>query len=109
MTSAENVSNDETAGQSGVTVKEAVSRARVFLIDLYENESLPNLRLEEVELSDDGSHWLVTYGFAASEQDIEHPFSKILGPSTTRTRRDYKIIKIDARTGKPLSMTIREL
>ncbi|CCF85538.1 hypothetical protein [Nitrolancea hollandica] len=109
MASADNLSNDDTAAQSGVTVKEAVRLARAYLLDLFENESLPNLRLEEVELSDDGSHWLVTYGFTASEKDIEQPLFKGFGPSTTRTRRDYKIIKINAQTGEPVSMTIREL
>jgi hypothetical protein len=69
---------------------------------------LPNLRLEEVELSEDGRYWLVTYGFTAAEQDVEsNVLWSSVGGSTTRQRRDYKLIQVDAETGAPVSMKIR--
>lgn len=95
-----------------IGVKEAVQKALVYLRDLYflSDTPLPNLRLEEVELSEDGAQWLVTYGFTASEQDVEqNSIFSGLGGTTTRTKRDYKVIAVDARTGEALSMKIREL
>jgi hypothetical protein len=110
VTTASSSNGDETTGPR-VAVKEAVQRARAFLKDLYEGEELPNLRLEEVELSDDERHWLVTFGFTASEHDVEHgPNIGVWGGTTaTRTKRDYKRIRIDADTGEAMSMKIRKL
>jgi hypothetical protein len=95
-----------------VGVKEAVQNALEYLQELYSLSAtpLPNLRLEEVELSEDGTQWLVTYGFTASEKDIEqNSIFSGFGGTTTRTRRDYKVIAVDARTGEPRSMRIRDL
>ncbi len=93
-----------------VDVREAVRIARQYMRDLYEGEKLPNLRLEEVELSEDNAEWLVTFGFTASEKDVEtNSFITAIGGSTSRPRRDYKLIRVDARTGKALAMNIRTL
>jgi len=97
------------AERSPVTVKDAAKAALRFLHDLYEGEPLVDLRLEEVELSDDGNYWSITYGFLVTERNLDdHP---LLGSLTSgvRSRRDYKTIAIDAQTGEPLSMKIRAL
>lgn len=92
-----------------IDVKEAVKKALAYVRGLYEGENLPNLRLEEVEFSEDAPRWLVTIGYTASERDVEsNSFITALG-STTRPRRDYKIIEVDAHTGQALSMKIRDL
>jgi hypothetical protein len=110
VTDASSTNGDTNSGPE-VNVKEAVQRALAFLLDLYEGEELPNLRLEEVELSDDERHWLVTFGFTASERDVERgPIVGVWGGTTaTRTKRDYKLIRIDAKTGEAMSMKIRTL
>jgi hypothetical protein len=107
-----NDSNHHLPEPPPVGVKEAVQKALIYLRELYSysDTPLPNLRLEEVEMSEDGTQWLVTYGFTAAEQDIErNSIFSGLGGTTTRTRRDYKVIAVDARTGEALSMKIREL
>lgn len=92
-----------------IDAREAVRIAGQYMRDLYQGENLPNFRLEEVELSEDSSEWLITFGFTASEKDVEtNSFITALG-STSRPRRDYKLIRIDARTGKALAMNIRTL
>lgn len=92
-------------------VKQAVDRARKFLLDVYEGEDLPNLRLEEVELSDDGQYWLVTLGFTGYEEEVEH--CPILAPAfattTKRAKREYKLVPGNAYTGEAESIKIREL
>ena len=94
-----------------VNVKEAVKAARDYFLSLYEGQELPNLRLEEVELSSDGSKWYITFGFTASEQDIENsPLSGVFGGGrTVRTHREYKRIEVSATTGRPLKMKIRKV
>jgi hypothetical protein len=111
---AENsISNDHGAAiPPQIGVRDAVRKAAEYLQELYSyiDTTLPNLRLEEVDLSDDGSQWLITFGFTAAETDVEsNPLLGALGGTATRTRREYKVIAIDARTGEPLSMKIREL
>jgi hypothetical protein len=92
-----------------IDVREAVRIAGQYMRDLYQGENLPNFRLEEVELSDDNLEWRITFGFTASEKDVEtNSFTTALG-STSRPRRDYKLIRVNARTGKALSMSIRTL
>ncbi len=96
-----------------VGVKEAVIAAFNFLNDLYASEELIDLALEEVELSDDEKYWLVTLGFTRQfskplELATVSPWEAI-GPKRTFTNRDYKIIKVDASTGKAESMRIRQI
>ncbi|HEX5506378.1 MAG TPA: hypothetical protein VFW96_27425 [Thermomicrobiales bacterium] len=102
MAAQEHASDQQGAVAPRVDVKEAVRRALAFLRDLYPDGALPNLRLEEVELSEDGRHWLVTYGFTAAEQDVgTNALWSAIGGSTTRQRRDYTLIQVDAETGAP--------
>ena len=97
------------AERSPVTVKDAARAALRFLHDLYEGEPFVDLRLEEIELSDDGKYWSVTYGFTVTERNLgDNPLLGSLA-SGLRSRRDYKTIAIDAQTGEPLSMKIRAL
>ena len=41
-------------------VKEAAKRASEYFAALYPPQSVSNVQLEEVELSDDGQYWLIT-------------------------------------------------
>lgn len=52
------------------------------------------IRLEELELSDDDRYWLVTLSYEDSRDTIPR-------------RRRYKTIKLDAKTGEFRAMTIR--
>lgn len=61
-----------------------------------------NLTLEEVELSDDGKCWYITLGYdVTTEFTPTFPFKE--------SHRRYKSFKIEAETGKVLSMKIRKL
>ena len=85
-------------------VKEAVAAAIEFIKHLYDAKALPDLRLEEVELADDEQYWFVTLGFRNLVQS-NSPLDAIVPP---RHERIYKVIKVDALTGRSLAMTIRE-
>lgn len=84
-----------------IDVKQAAQSASDFITGLYSNETISDVMLEEVELSEDGKYWLITLSFPAPSSSV-HPILGIKG-------RRYKIFKVDTATGEVLSMKIREL
>lgn len=84
-----------------IDVKQAAQSASNFIAGLYSNETISDVMLEEVELSEDEMYWLITLSFP-SPSSSSHP---IFGGGGRR----YKIFKVDADTGEVLSMKIREL
>ena len=69
--------------------------------------------LEEVELSADDRFWLITLGFYRHKPAVtpldELANTGITGLTAADRTRVYKVIKIDADTGKPVSMKMREV
>ena len=100
------------AGSKGekrkIGVKEAVQAAMAAIGDLLPSADISDLRLEEVEQSEDERYWLITLGFYVVNQLGEGPVaSAILAPPMYV--RKYKVFKIDATSGKVISMKIREV
>ena len=81
-------------------VKEAAQRASEYFAALFPQDLAAKARLEEVELSDDGQYWLITLGYPTDTSGL------LL--ATTKPR-EYKQFKIEAATGKVVSMTIRKV
>ncbi len=84
-------------------VKQAVQSARAYVLDLFEDETLDGLVLEEVEWDDSAREGQVTLSFCRPL-----PATPLQGlfPQSQRT---YRIVKIDDRTGTVKSVKIREL
>jgi hypothetical protein len=95
--------------ENQVSVKSAVNAAIDYVNDLYTDRNLRDLMLEEVEFSEGANQWLVTVGFSLPETKEES--TSLITPSRTNRAlsRRYKIIKIDAKTGEPVSMKIRAI
>lgn len=87
-----------------IGVKDAVSSAMEFVRDMYDGQGLRDLLLEEVELAQAGNQWLVTIGFLLARDES----TSILTPATRRLARQYKVVAVDALSGQPVSMKIRE-
>ena len=83
-------------------VKQAVAAAKQHVAELFANEGLTDLGLEEVDYDDARDEWLITVGFARP-WDVAG-LARIL---ESVPRRTYKITVID-RTGKALSVKNRE-
>ena len=83
-------------------VKEAVATAKSYIQNLFGEEGIAELGLEEVEFEDIGD-WLVTIGFTRS---WDRPSGVLQG--LTSTRRSYKVVRIQDSTGKILSVKNRE-
>lgn len=83
---------------------EAIRLAREIIVkELYPDEKLEDLRLEEVELADDGKHWLITFGFFRRRQvEVKNPPSYLSYglPAPEVEHRVYKRLKIATFTGQ---------
>ena len=86
---------------TAIDVKEAVRRATEYAVSLYAPEQLQDLRLEEVELGDDG-FWYVTLGFLRQPASSLNPLLQM-----SRFQREYKVVKIDAQSGEVKALKMR--
>lgn len=86
-----------------IDVRAAVISAENYFDHLKRSMgSIENLRLEEVELSEDKKFWLITLGFDCLSRNNRLQV-------VPQYAREYKIFKINAETGEVESMKIREL
>ena len=91
--------------KSMIDVKEAANAAAEYFSRLYSSKQYSDLLLEEVELSEDEKHWLITLSYAFKPAPPSSPLD--LFPK--QSPRKYKIFKIDATTGNVEAMKIRNL
>lgn len=93
-----------------VDVTSAVTAARNYfqtLKPLLGDSPVENLRLEEVELSEDDKHWLITLGYDTPTMVQSVP--AFLSPGSKQPLREYKLFRIDSTTGKVEAMKIRKV
>lgn len=90
-----------------IDVKDAAKAAAEYFVELYPDTQYSDLMLEEVELSEDEKHWLITLSYA-SQPPASHP-SGLEKLFPKQDSRKYKIFKIDTATGKVEAMKIRKL
>lgn len=97
-----------------IDVKTAVSSAHQYLQSVQEmfGGSLDDLRLEEVELSEDKHAWLITLGYDLPVKSRSH-LEELLTPSALTSKkifvREYKMFRVNAETGEVESMKIRRV
>ncbi len=92
-----------------IDVRQAVIAAKEYLQSLRDQIGMliEDLRLEEVELSDDKKFWLITLGFSRPAYKAKNPLADLT--DSPKYEREYKIFKIDSETGEVQSMKIREV
>lgn len=97
-------------GANRLDLKGAVKIAIQYFTDLYPQFALANLLLEEVEESENRAIWTITLGYDVKRiPEPTHPSLEKLFTQPPPFVRKYKIITIDAKTGRVISMKIREL
>jgi hypothetical protein len=67
--------SEATEGQAPMNVREAVATAKEYVSELFANEGLSDVGLEEVSLDEQTGHWLVTIGFARPWDKAASSFS----------------------------------
>ena len=91
-----------------INVQHAVRVAVDYCGQLFGNIT-NRLQLEEVELSDDEKHWFVTVGY----DEPGTPQSEVMlrvhqGLEPRGTERKYKVVDVDAETGKVKAVKMRQ-
>ncbi|MBN3873626.1 hypothetical protein [Nostoc sp. JL33] len=98
-----------------IDVKIAVNAAYEYIKaiqDLVDSSiGLGPLRLEEVELSEDKSFWLITLGFDIPKKPPKSRLedSTSLASTPVLYERGYKLFKVNSETGKVEAMKIRQV
>ena len=87
-----------------MNAKEAVSKAKRYLSDLFADEELINIGLEEVDF--DGAAWKITLGFSRSWDRKGHLVAAL---SESRPERSYKVLRINDENGEVESLKDRIL
>jgi hypothetical protein len=91
-------------GAKILDVKDAARAAAAYAEQLFPDSARSVISLEEVELSEDEKYWLITLGFNVEQKDTTEVPWTILPP-----KAKYRIFKVDARTGRVVSMKIRAI
>ena len=96
-------------------VKEAARAAREYITDLFADENVKHVGLEEVEFDDLSKVWHITIGFSRPwelPEDLPSPsFSSLLDElkPPPLTQRSYKIVRIRDDDGHVMSVMNRAL
>lgn len=88
-------------------VREAAQKAKDYIGEIFSDECIKHLALEEVVFDDDKNHWKITIGFSRPWDRVE-PIINIPGGTPPPLRRVYKIVRIDDADGKILSLENRD-
>lgn len=105
-----------------LTMKEAVIQAKSYAKELFEDEGIQDLSLEEIDFDNLSNRWKVTLGYNAERHKIEtnakhraRLATETLGVfgnnelSKTEMVREYKVFEINAQDGSLIKMLIRPL
>ncbi len=98
-----------------IDVKEAVKIARNFATEIYQDEEVSNIGLEEVNFDEETKQWAVTIGFDTNRKKVSRPNKplSIIGNLNNEVSeepiRAYKVIRLDAEKGKFKGMTMRQV
>mgnify|MGYP001553503615 CR=1 FL=1 len=83
-----------------INVKEATEKAKEHLSAFFPDAE--EVQLEEVEISADKKHWLITLSYEADSGSVAS--SMLVGKSLR-----YKVFKLDTKSGEVISMKIRNI
>ncbi len=103
---------NENISSPKINVRDATNAAISFLGEVTDKmgRELSNIRLEEVELSEDEKTWFITLGYdrlISREQSPFEPPSLSNFKTSTPLKREYKIFQINSQDGAVKSMKIR--
>lgn len=91
-------------------VKEAVGIAKGYVTDLFADESITHVGLEEVVFDESSGDWKVTIGFSPHWNQFSAALASSLGTGRPdRHNRSYKVVRIRDLDGRVKSLTDRLL
>ena len=87
-----------------MNVREAVAAGKAFLQEIFADEKIENIGLEEVEYDDSSKTWAITLGFSTCWPNPEGPLAT-LGPRLGQ--REYKVVRFSDTNGLLISIKTR--
>lgn len=92
-------------------VKEAVRKAIDYVTEMFADENILHVGLEEAVFDESENAWRITVGFFRTWDAIRGVGELLEGKRDFAAwkRRSYKVVRIDDKTGKVLSLTHRAL
>ena len=88
-------------------VKDAITTAKRTVAEMFADEHIVNIGLEEVRLDEDDRDWLITVGFSrVPKMAVGQSFAGIAGYSPNLPRI-YKVVKLSKADGSFVSITNR--
>ena len=91
-------------------VKEAAQTARKYVADIFADDEISNVGLEEVEFDDGSAVWRITLSFLRPTGTVDN--FDIIAPALGRhrnVRRSYKTVNVDDQSGRVISVKHRVL
>lgn len=91
--------------KASIDVKEAVRKAKEYISELYHDEEIMHVGLEEVEFDYEDSKWNITIGFARAWDGAggKDPITK----EGKLSPRNFKVVRIDEGNGSVVSIRDR--
>lgn len=90
-----------------MNVKEAVALAKSHILELFADEVLTNLGLEEVEFDRNEGEWVVTIGFSRPWDEPRTALAAMA--AATPPRRAYKVVRIASTSHEVISVRNRDI
>ena len=97
-------------------VKESTQTAKRYIAEVFSDENIRDIRLEEVELDDASGVWRITVSFLRPAQAPEQPGRSAIeglalgiGVRSRPLRRAYKVVEIDDGSGRVRAVKHRVL
>jgi hypothetical protein len=92
-------------------IKDAAQHAKRHIAELFTDEDIQNIGLEEIEFDGLSGVWRVTVGFSRPWDRVKEPpyasVEEIIGAPRKRVR-DMKVVAVDDIDGRILSVKNRE-
>ena len=98
-----------------MNVQEAVRLAKDYVTDVFVEEQITNVGLEEIEFNERRNRWEITIGFSRPwDYQTRSLFEQEDDPFKTQTQRrprtrSFKVVNIDDDNAKVLSIKNREV
>jgi hypothetical protein len=90
-----------------IDAKVAAKLALEYFNELFPNAAVSNVALEEVEFLEEENCWLITLGLDGPVRNNKTLTAvNLFGPPSPT--RQFKIFKVNAKTGRVISMKIRK-
>jgi hypothetical protein len=90
-------------------VKEAARCAKAYIADLFADEGISNIMLEEVDFEDLPAKWKITVGFYRRGDVDTNSLAGAIGVLMPPRQRSFKVVCIRDRDGQVLSVKHRSV